>query len=472
MNTHGPAMNTDALAKSIFITVTTCAVLGLTLVFGMWSGHHNTALFRWVEETWTYLKASGEAIEQTSLLRPDYLLQPARYPGEGVTVNSLPAHDDLILLSGFFKDEDTNELRLIRRDGTLINRWPLHYSEIFPHPDHVRQTPASDWNTDIHGMVIHPDGSVVFNFEYAGLVKLDRCGKKIWTLKHETHHSVELAEGGGYWVLGQRYIEDIPPAQTPYPPFLPPFRESKILKVSASGEVIKEISIPAIFYKNNMEAILTSAPYYYYGRSSLKSYSKEIVHPNKVVELGSALAKDFPLFSAGDLLLSVRSLNLVMVIDPDNSEVKWWRVGPWKRQHDPEFVPGGKILVFNNNAHIAFSYDPFGGDEQIFRTSLDTPRVSNIIELDPLTDKFTVRYGFGGKPGQELLSVIRGKIDATAPGGILVTENDGGRAFEIDDKGNIVWQYINRYDDDEVAELTEARAYSKEYFTVTNWSCQ
>lgn len=465
-------MNTDALAKAIFITTSTLTALGLALVFGMWSGHHKTALFKWVEATWINIKASGEAIEQTSLLRPDYLLQPARYPGEGVTINTLTNNDELILLSGFFKEEDTNELRLIRRDGTLVNRWPLHYSKIFPHPDHVRQTPASDWNTDVHGMVIHPDGSVVFNFEYAGLVKLDRCGNTIWTLPHETHHSVEMAEGGGYWVLGQRYVENIPDAQTPYPPFLPPFRDSKILKVSENGTIVNEISIPELFYRNNMDAVLTSAPYYYYGRSSLKSYAKEIVHPNKIAELSSALAGAFPMFAAGDLLLSIRSLNLVMVVDPDTKVVKWWRVGPWKRQHDPEFTASGKIQVFNNNAHIIFAYDPFGGDEQLFRTSLETPRVSNIIEYDPRTDSATIRYGYGGKPGQELLSVIRGKVDPTPSGGILITENDGGRAFQIDAEGNIVWQYINRYDDDEVAELTEARVYDKDYFTVSDWSCQ
>jgi hypothetical protein len=67
--------------------------------------------------------------------------------------------------------------------------------------------------------------------------------------------------------------------------------------------------------------------------------------------------------------------------------------------------------------------------------------------------------------------VTRGKVDATPGDGLFITEFDGGRIFETDATGQIVWQYINRYDDDEVSEITEARLYAGDYFTVADWTC-
>ena len=44
--------------------------------------------------------------------------------------------------------------------------------------------------------------------------------------------------------------------------------------------------------------------------------------------------------------------------------------------------------------------------------------------------------------------------------------------FEVDAAGRTIWEYINRYDDDEVSEITEARVYPAGYFTVADWGCQ
>jgi hypothetical protein len=36
----------------------------------------------------------------------------------------------------------------------------------------------------------------------------------------------------------------------------------------------------------------------------------------------------------------------------------------------------------------------------------------------------------------------------------------------------VVWEYLNRYDADDVAEIGEARRYSADYFHVKDWSCR
>jgi hypothetical protein len=70
-----------------------------------------------------------------------------------------------------------------------------------------------------------------------------------------------------------------------------------------------------------------------------------------------------------------------------------------------------------------------------------------------------------------MLSVIRGKHELTERGGLLITEFEGGRVFETDSDGRTIWQYVNRHDAEQVAEITEARIYQSDYFSVSDWSC-
>ena len=389
--------------------------------------------------------------------QPDHFLQIARYEGEGVVVNDHSADsNDLVLLAGFFDGD--NGLRLVRRDGSLVAEWPVRFSEIFPNPSHIDFPPATDWNIDLHGALALPDGSVVFNFEYGGLVKLDRCGEIVWTVPRMTHHSVERAEDGGYWVPGRQLVEA--GTASPFPPFEPPFYEDTLLKVSADGVVEAEISVPQILYDNGLEALLTSSGEDF---EAGMSWDHEIVHLNKIDELPSTIAGDFPQFEAGDLALSLRQLNMLLVVDPDDGKVKWWRIGPWLRQHDPEFQAGGRIVLFNNNNYrAAYGENPDRGIGM-------PPRGSTILSIEPGKDSYRVLYG--ARAGEDLLTVIRGKVQMTDAGGLMVTEFEGGRVFETDAAGNITWEYVNRYNAKRVAEITEARVYPADYFTVSDWSC-
>ena len=450
-------MNTDRIARALFVTTSIAGVFSL----GMYAAHSKSAPYRVVNRAFKSVTSSFEDLSETSVLRPEHLIQPARYAGEGVTRNTAPDGGDLILLSGFFGED--HELRLIRRDGTLVRRWPVVFGEIFPDASFLPEPPATKWNVDTHGALALPDGTVVFNFDYTGTAAIDRCGRVLWTLKRPSHHSIERAEQGGFWIPGSRVIPKGEPSR--FPPFEPPFVESTVMLVSAQGEVVREISIEQLFYDNGLEAVLTSAAAIYQQRG-FNAWNREIVHVNKVAELGSAVAADFPAFAAGDLLLSFRNNNLLMVFGPDTGKIKWWRIGPSLRQHDPEFAAGGSIVMFNNNIYLeALAL----ADRTTKRTSLDTPRVSNILAVNPTTGASTVL--FGQKNVQEMLSVTRGKVDLTPGGGLLVTEFDGGRVFETDATGRIVWEYINRYDADEVSEITEARRYPANYFTVSDWNC-
>lgn len=448
------------VSRLVFLASASIAALGLAFGAGLYSAAKRNAVYRLVQGVWDDLTLVAEESENIAGTEPVHFLQPSMHPGSGVTVNGA-GDDGLVLLVGFF--EGGNELRLVRRDGTPVRRWPVSFSEHFPDPAHMREPPGTDWNIDIHGAVANPDGSVVFNWEYGGTVKLGKCGETLWTLAHPTHHSVEPAEGGGYWIPGREYFFE--GDGEGYPPFTGlgtdrPYPVDLILKVSDDGEIVERRSVPRILYDSGLETLLTATGFNFVVPG--EDWTREIVHLNDIEELPARLADAYPQFEAGDLMVSLRQQNLVAVVDPDTWRVKWHQTGPWRRQHDPDFTPEGVITVFNNNVY-GLAQD---ADE---RTRTDWPRVSNVVAIDPESRETEVVAG--ERAGQAFLSVIRGKQDRTPDGGYLVTDFGEGRVFEVDAGGEVVWDYVNRFDEDRVLEMTEARLYPEGYFDVESWDC-
>ncbi len=388
-------------------------------------------------------------------------LQPSRGQGDGVTINKTSDDGALVFMAGFFDEE--NQIRLIRRDGTLVKKWSLDYNEHFPDPDARVCDFNSPLRTDIHGAHVTPQGELVFNYEYCGSVKLDQCHGLIWKINKPTHHSLVPAEAGGYWLLGRyKWLASEEPDR--FPPFSTlttgknMLEEDTLLRVSEDGEILEEVSIPELLRENNLEALLTANG----KRFNLHAVvNDELVHANKVAELPSEIADSYPLFAAGDLAISMRKLNLIIVLDPITKKVKWHQTGPWLRQHDPEFRPDGRISIFNNNVYRT-AYD-------IDKTILSTPYTTNIIAVDPVSRETEVV--FGEKPGQEMLSVIRGQHELLENDGILITEFDAGRVLEVDADGQVIWEYVNRYDDEFVGEITDSAIYPADYFQVEWKTC-
>lgn len=400
---------------------------------------------------YTLLLTAKQVYEQRDTLlgnKPAEFMEPAHYDGAGVTVNntekSIPGYT---FLTGFFDGQ--NEMRLITADGEIVNRWPVNFYDVFPDPDYIKpedRIPATEWNLAVQGAYLLADGSVVFNFNFKGAAKIDRCGNVEWSIPRTTHHSVEPSSDGGFWIPDYRYVEENPP----FPQLKTPYEEDRILKVSADGEVLKEISIVDLLDHNGMLGLV-------YARSIWKDDSNGLMHINDIEELDAERAAFFPNFEAGDLMISARFQDLVLVFDPDTLDIKWYQRGPWVAQHDPDFMLGGKVSVFSNNFDGTQSGYKLGG--------------STIIEFEPGTRAASVRYG--GNPDQPFYTERAGEHQRIGPNDshVLVTESRGGRVFEITKDGEIVWEYVNRYDDENVVILNGARRYAPDFFTVSDWSC-
>ena len=87
---------------------------------------------------------------------------------------------------------------------------------------------------------------------------------------------------------------------------------------------------------------------------------------------------------------------------------------------------------------------------------------SQILELDPNTLEMTVFYE--GDLNDIFFTSQMGTQQLLVNGNVLVSEAEGGRAFEVTPQGDIVWEYINLWSEDKVAAITEAMRLPVEYF--------
>lgn len=451
--------SSETLARRVFLVALALVVFGGVFAYGAVAQRDDLPPIPQVRAAYETLTTIGDN-DVTDHPRRHHL-QPSRGQGDGVVVNEAPDEDALVLMAGFFDEE--NQIRVIRRDGTLVQKWSLDNFEHFPDPETRACDIRRPLRVDTHGVHATPRGEVVFNYEYCGSVKLDQCGDVVWTIEEQTHHSLVPSEDGGYWILGRdlwvasEQPDRVPPVFTQDPKQV--IQEDTILRVSEEGEILDEVSIPELMREGGLEAMLTVNGDAYRADTI---EGGELVHANKATELTSEVADAFPMFEAGDLAISLRGRNLVMVVDPATGDVKWHQVGPWLRQHDPEFRPDGRISIFNNNVYGTAYVDG--------KTDLSTPYTTNIMAVDPESGETEVV--FGEATGQEMLSVVRGQHELLDDDGMLITEFDGGRVLEVDADGQIVWEYVNHYNDDFVGEITDAFVYSADYFQAEWQDCE
>ncbi len=358
------------------------------------------------------------------------------------------------LLTSYFPEHNwTTGLRLIDREGKVLHEWLFDLDEILP--DHK---PYQDY---VHGSYLFPNGDVIFNVEFAGLVRLDRCGKLLWrNTEFRGHHSVSRAADGNFWVSGNRIWPDTTEGRAhleKYKILRAPVYEDLLVKVSPEGRVLKTISMIDVIYSNGLTRMLTKM-----GRGKVinsgdnKGLSDDILHLNDVEELSPAMAAAYPLFEAGDLLVSLRQLHALVVLDPDDERVKWYSYTSTAMQHDPDFIGGGWIAAFDNN----FDYTPRG--------TLNGG--SRILAVRPETGEEKVLFPMEG--AAPIFSEFGGKWQLLSNGNYLLTIAREGRALEVTPRSETVWEWgAQTTAAGYVPEIMEATRYDLSPADIAKWTC-
>lgn len=360
------------------------------------------------------------------------LLKKIEYPEPGLVVNDRNlAQPGLTIVQGFMPGG--NQVRVLDQEGREIHRWTLDFFELWPDAENIfpkARIPASNLHFHSQGMSPRSDGSIVVNFSGLGAALLDRCSEPIWRADNWMHHSVTPAEADHFWIPGH-----IPLSETPED-YLPRdysaemliamrkdgysgFNNSALL-IGPEGKVVRQLSVlKAVF-----DAGLEHAIY-----SSFREKKIDPTHLNDIEVVTEALAAKIEGVEQGDLLLSIRNMNMLAIIDEVSGDLKWHQQGPWVRQHDVDITADGNIDIFNNRSKEI---------SQLVETS-------QIVRFDPEDRSTELLFPIGAS--DEFFTNIMGTHQALENGNRLITESTAGRVFEVTPQGQIVWDYRLPYDD-------------------------
>ena len=148
-----------------------------------------------------------------------------------------------------------------------------------------------------------------------------------------------------------------------------------------------------------------------------KSAREWIDHPGAVCIV--------PILDNGDILISLRQINLVAIIDRNTKKFSWERRDDsWGHQHDCQMLNNGNIMLFANGMNTAFPHSH-----------------SYITEFNPNTNE--VVWEYRDDPCTFFYSHHISGAERLKTGNTLICEGSFGRIFEVTPEKEIVWEFIN-----------------------------
>ncbi len=397
----------ETLAKRIFVVSIAFLIAAMMFAYGMATVKFRIWPFSTIRSVSRAVKSLGEFGElvpegRRVLARDDWSRQ------------SFTIHNPDRIGSGYYvlAGWDSENMRhaawLYDNKGERRHTWPIDYYALDPDgPSNGGDTP--------HAFYVLRDGSIIVGWDAGDVMaRLDACGDPMWIKNGVFHHSLSRAEDGSFWTWrGDRtayghynYMENFD---------------------ADTGKKIRELALVEDIIANmgSSSAVFGVRPDHSFKRMEqdpedmMSFMTPDIFHPNDVDVLHSELAPMFPMFEAGDLLLSFRTLNLVAVLDPDDRQLRWWSHGPWIGQHDPDFTADGKISVYSNNTGRGRS---------------------EIIKIDPMTNDFSNDLFDGDL---YFSSAHKGKHQYLPNGNVVIVVPGQGRVLEVTSEGDKAMEFNN-----------------------------
>lgn len=251
------------------------------------------------------------------------------------------------------------------------------------------------------------DGRLVGSVNGREIMLLSLTGRPLWRTPLEAHHD--------FWVGRDRVLAatlhgKVVPRIHPSHPTL----DESLTELSLQdGSVLGRISLLDVVLESPYAFLLPS-----FADEEIDRDSEAIdaLHHNHVEMLDGSLAHASPILAAGNLLVSFRNINSVMILAAGTYEPLWvWGPSNLVLPHHPSLVAPGHVLVFDN------------GVEQ-----------SEVLEVDPANGAVVWSW-----TDEDFFSQTRGSVQRLPGGNTLVTESDAGYVYEVAPEGQIVWEFAN-----------------------------
>ena len=357
---------------------------------------------------WTRIPTEADAGDLTQVLSLPYL-QGKIEAGDssGVTL-----HDPERAYQGanLYCSGHGPEAILMDMQGRTLHKWSFRFRDAFPKARRIQESAF------YRRVALLPDGELLAMFHGTGIIKLDRDSNLLWAAPVAAYNDFFIEPDGRILTLHKeaRVIPEINPDK--------PVLEDFIAELTPDGELIGRASLLGAFRRPPWNDLLVTM-----------ESEGDILHSNTITRLASPGGDPSPIdvspidtsqdnpFSAGNLLVSLRNVDVLGVLGASASEVVWGRRGAWKAQHEPIVLANGNLLLFDNK----------GGPGESTR----------VLEIEPLSGDVVWSYGEGD--GEALFSPEGGAVARLPNGNTLITASESGRIIELDPQREIVWEYLS-----------------------------
>jgi hypothetical protein len=310
------------------------------------------------------------------------------------------------------------EAQLIDMDGKVLHRWETTFGS----------NTTRGWEISR----LSEDGFLYAINARSGFVKLDWDSNIVWGLEGGYHHDFTFGPDGNLWVLYEKKREVTHGEKSGL------IWDNGVAIVSPDGKLIEEKSFydqlkddPAFIksLETRMRRVEMMAKR---GKQEEtedeeedaldpKARAMDVFHANTIDFVNADVEGSW---KKGDLITSLRELDMIAVIDPSTMEVRWkWGTEELDRPHDPSVLENGHVLLFDNGMHRGYS---------------------RILEIDPKDGNKEV-WTYKGTEADPFFSHMRGLVQRMPNDNLLITSSQQGRVFEVDREGNILWEFWSTY---------------------------
>jgi len=262
--------------------------------------------------------------------------------------------------------------------------------------------------------LLMPDGGLIFH-DASPEVRIDACGRVLWTRDGIFHHANELDAEGNIWSSG-RLLKSALPHVGDF------FSEDEIAKISPDGRLFGTQSIATILARNQLTPLWRSVP-----------YTDDPFHLN---DIQPVLASG-PYWQKGDLFISLRNLSLIMLYRPSTGRVLWSRQGPWSMQHDVDILDDHRISIFDNGVQSAPD-----GPRPLAPNGDYVVKHNRLYVYDFATGKTESPFE-AAFAAQDIRTVTQGLATYMENGDLFVEETNYGRLLRMSPDGTVRWRYIS-----------------------------
>lgn len=362
--------------------------------------------------------------------------QPARSQETGTI-----RHDPTRSFGGYtlFTSGHGNDAYLVDMKGDVVHEWNVPFEKAFPDPQHVSD-PLGERITYLRRGHVFPNGDLLAIYEgYGdtpwglGMVKVNADSEVVWTYAERTHHDLEVAADGTITTMIHDMRDVSADPLSAATPLSGEVVQDYVVRLTPDGQETLRINV--------LEALADSRYSAFLGQMKFDHFETwDPTHANDVSVITSEFAAHHAFTEAGHVMISLRTLDLLAILDLERADVVWAKRGPWVHQHDPDPLPNGRLLVFDN-----FGKTTAGG-------------MSRVLEIDPVTT--AVHWRFEGTESEPFESLTRSTQQPLPNGNLQIVESDGARILEVTRDGAIVWEFRNpktRKDGAEVAIIADAQ---------------